>query len=133
MNFLHGTLEAAGNRLRFVEENKQGEVVRIELDDDLSRRGAGHVGKPIVFGIRPEDVQDALTLGEPDPAHTASVNVEVAEPMGHETNLYLDTGAHSFIARVRSDHRFETGKPLDMIFNMENAHIFDGETEQALT
>lgn len=132
MNFLHGTLEAVGNRIAFVEDNKKGKVVRLELDDELSRLGASYIGKPIVFGIRPEDVQDALTLEEPDPAHTSSVEIEVAEPMGHETNLYLDTGAHSFIARVRSDHRFETGKPLDMVFDMENAHLFDKETTQAL-
>jgi multiple sugar transport system ATP-binding protein len=132
MNFLHGNLEAAGNRLAFVEDNKQGKSVRVELDDALSRRGTDYIGKKVVFGIRPEDVQDALTLGRADPAHTASVDVEVAEPMGHETNLYLDTGAHSFIARVRSDHRFEPGKPLDIVFNMENAHLFDQETELAL-
>ncbi len=90
------------------------------------------MGKPIVFGIRPENVQDALTLGESDPARTASIDVEVAEPMGHETNLYLDTGAHSFIARVRSDHRFETGKPLDIVFDVENAHLFDGVSEVAM-
>lgn len=132
MNFFHGTLESGGNHLTFVEKNTTGRIVRIELNDVLSRRGANHVGKPIVFGIRPEDVQDALTLGESDPARTASIDVEVAEPMGHETNLYLDTGAHSFIARVRSDHRFDTGKPLDIVFDVESAHLFDGETEAAL-
>jgi len=75
MNFFHGTLEATENRLTFVETNSTRPGVRIELDDELSRRGANHVGKKIVFGIRPENVQDALTMGETDPARTASVDV----------------------------------------------------------
>ncbi|MEZ5277371.1 MAG: sn-glycerol-3-phosphate ABC transporter ATP-binding protein UgpC [Opitutaceae bacterium] len=132
MNFMHGTLESAGNRLTFVEKNPSPKAVRLELNDELSRRGANHIGKHVIFGIRPENVQDALHVDNPNPARTASINVEVAEPMGHETYLYLDTGAHSFIARVRSDHIFDTGRPLDIVFDMDNGHLFDGQTEQAM-
>jgi len=131
MNFLHGWLKSAGNHLVFEEKNEAGKAVRITLDDQLSRRGHALIDKPVVFGVRPEDVIDA-TNGGTDPQRTCSVAVEVSEPMGHETNLYLATGAHSFIARVRSSDRFEANQPVQVSFNLDNAHLFDPGSERAI-
>jgi multiple sugar transport system ATP-binding protein len=132
MNFIKGTLERNGNLLTLVEDNPSGTPARIDFDDNLSRRGADYVGKKIVFGVRPEDVQDALKVSEDRAADAINATVEVSEPMGHETNLYLDTGAHSFIARVHSDHKFEANQQIKVVFNLENAHIFDSETEETI-
>jgi len=132
MNFLRGTLRAAGNQLEFVETSAGPAPVRITLDDHLSRRGAAHVDKAVVFGIRPEDVIDTVATGDHDAPRTASVRVEVSEPMGHETYLYLDTGAHSFIARVRSSDRFSGGETIRVGFRLENAHLFDPQTEATI-
>jgi len=132
MNFLHGELRRAGPHLQFVEKNPAGSPLSILLDDDLSRRAEGYAGKPVVFGIRPEDVSDTVASGTIDPERTAMVKVEVSEPMGHETYLYLDTGAHSFIARVRSSDRFETNQSIKVGFRLEHAHLFDPATEVAI-
>jgi multiple sugar transport system ATP-binding protein len=133
MNFLRGRLTAAGNHLQFLEDNATGIPVTIRLDDDLSRRAVRYAGKPVVFGIRPEDVSDTVASGATDPERTATVKVEVSEPMGHETYLYLDTGAHSFIARVRSSDRFEANQTIKVGFKLENAHLFDAETEAVIS
>jgi len=132
MNFLRGTLRATGGGLQFVESGAHAAPLHIALDDALARRGSAYVDKPVVFGIRPEDVVDALAAGETDPARTASVRVEVSEPMGHETYLYLDTGAHSFVARVRSSDRFQGGESIRVGFRLENAHLFDPQTEAVI-
>ena len=132
MNFLRGTLQSAGPQLQFVEDNPGGTSLTILLDDDLSRRAAGYAGKPVVFGIRPEDVSDTVASGTIDPQRTGTVKVEVSEPMGHETYLYLDTGAHSFIARVRSSDRFENNQTIKVGFKLEHAHLFDPATEAAI-
>jgi multiple sugar transport system ATP-binding protein len=132
MNFFKGTLEAAGNSVAFVETHPNGTPIRITLPESLSRRGAAFLGKPIIFGIRPENVQDALTLTNPDPTRTIEVKVEVSEPMGAETYLYLDTGASSFIARVRPTDRFEVNQKVKVTFDLDHAHLFDPTTEQTL-
>jgi multiple sugar transport system ATP-binding protein len=132
MNFIKGTLQASGNRLTFVEANKSGTPIRVQLDDDLSRKGQAYIGKPIVFGIRPEDVQDALHITDVDPNRTSEVKVEVSEPMGAETYLYLNSGAHSFIARVRALDKFELNQRVKVVFKAERAHLFDPETENVL-
>ncbi len=133
MNFFKGRLEkGAGGLLEFIETNPGGAPVRMSLDAALSAKGAAHVGKPIVFGIRPEDVQDTITVPNANPAHTIEVKVEVSEPMGAETYLYLTTGATSFIARVRPTDRFEVGQSVKVTLKMEAAHLFDPETEQVV-
>jgi multiple sugar transport system ATP-binding protein len=102
------------------------------LDAALAAKAAGYVGKSVVFGIRPEDVHDALTATEPAPGCTVEVQVEVAEPMGAETYLYLSTGVTSFIARVGPTHRFEVDQKIKVTFALARAHLFDGATEQVL-
>ncbi|HWL15363.1 MAG TPA: sn-glycerol-3-phosphate ABC transporter ATP-binding protein UgpC [Opitutus sp.] len=132
MNFFKGTLQRAGDRLVFVETNAKSTPVRVTLNDTLSRKAAARIDQPVIFGIRPENVNDTLTVANPDPACTAEVKVEVSEPMGSETYLYLDTGATSFIARVRPTDRFEAGQRVQVTFDVERAHLFDPTTEAAL-
>ena len=52
--------------------------------------------------------------------------------MGSETLLYLDTGASSFIARVKPSDRFEAGQKVKVVFDLDHAHLFDAATEQVL-
>ena len=132
MNFFKGTLRQAGNALQFVETNTAGAPAVITLDARLGTRAQGYVGKSVVFGIRPEDVQDTLTVANPDPARTIDVRVEVSEPMGAETFLYLTTGATSFVARVSPTDRFEPEQSVRVTLKLENAHLFDVETEKVI-
>ncbi|HSI07447.1 MAG: ABC transporter ATP-binding protein [Rariglobus sp.] len=132
MNFFRGTIKRSGDTLQFVETNEKAAPVVITLDTRLSAKAASYVGKPIVFGIRPEDVQDTLTVANPEAGRTIEVKVEVSEPMGSETYLYLTTGASSFIARVNPTDRFETDQKIKVTLRLENAHLFDGTTEQVL-
>ena len=135
MNFFRGRLQKSpgpGGLLEFVEANDKAAPLRVTLDARLSAKGAGHVGTDVIFGVRPEDVQDTQTATAPDPAHTVEVKVEVSEPMGAETYLYLSTGATSFIARVRPTDRFDVGQLVKVTLKMESAHLFDAVTEQVL-
>ena len=131
MNFLHGTIQSDGPQLAFVENNAAAPL-RITLGERLSSRAAGYIGKPVVFGIRPEDVHDALTVSTPAPGTTAEVTIEVSEPMGAETYLYLHSGAHAFVARVRGGSSFASAERLKVAFQLDNAHLFDPQTERAL-
>jgi len=131
MNLFRGTVEAANGRLVFVEAGA-GATLRLALGDTLSRKAAAYVGRPLVFGIRPENVTDILTAGETDPQRTAEVQIEVVEPMGAETYLYLHTGVNSFIARVRATDRFDPNHRLKVSFEVEKAHLFDAATELVL-
>jgi multiple sugar transport system ATP-binding protein len=134
MNFFRGRLQraAAGDLLEFIEHNEKAPPLRVILDARLSAKGSAYAGKDVIFGIRPEDVQDTLTVPQPAAAHTAEVKVEVSEPMGAETYLYLTSGATSFIARVRPTDRFQAGQTVKVTFKMDAAHLFDATSEQVI-
>ncbi len=133
MNFFRGTVERAADRLTFVEAVADGSPpLRLRLDEAQSRQAAAHVGRPLILGLRPEDIQDVPPGAEADPACSAEVKIEVVEPMGAETYLYLATGATSFIARVRASNRFDVNHRLKMTFDVSRAHLFDVATEQVL-
>ena len=87
------------------------------------------MGKAVVLGIRPEDLHE-----EPAPRSgaTATVKVEISEPMGAETYLYLETGATSFIARVQPTAIHAHGATVHLAFDPDHLHLFDAEKETAL-
>jgi multiple sugar transport system ATP-binding protein len=132
MNFFRGTVRRAGGHVSFVEDNAVSAPLTIALDERLAGRSSAHLDKPVVFGIRPEAIHDLLTVASPEPGRVADVKVEVSEPMGSETLLYLDTGATSFVARVNPTDRFEAGQKVQVAFDLTHAHLFDAGTEQAL-
>jgi len=132
MNFFKGTISQTNGGLSFIETNSQAVPVSIVLNQALAKKASSHIGKPIVFGIRPEDVQYTLTVAVADPNRTIEVTVEVSEPMGAETLLYLDSGVTSFIARVRPTDRFEVNQRVKVTLNIEKAHLFDATTERVL-
>jgi multiple sugar transport system ATP-binding protein len=132
MNFFRGTVRQNGAALEFVETNEKGAPAIITLDAGLVQRARGHIGKPVVLGIRPEDVCDASAAVNREPGRTLEVTVEVCEPMGSETYLYLTTGASAFVARVGPTGRFDSGQKVNVTLRLENAHLFDAVTERVL-
>lgn len=132
MNFFKGVIRRAGAALTFVETNPAGAPVTLAFTGPLAARAAAHAGKPIIFGIRPENLHEVPADAIPAPGTTAEVTVEVAEPMGAETYLYLTTGAASFIARVGPTDKFTPDQKIRVGFDLAQAHLFDATTEQVL-
>lgn len=128
MNFFSGTLESSAEGLCFNEG-----TFNIQTDPDAQAKLAPYAGKPVVFGIRPEDMLEQITVDQPDPRHCIKATVEVVEPMGAEVFLYLNTGKTSFIARVDGHDKAAVGQELMLVLNMKKSHCFDVETGKAIT
>jgi multiple sugar transport system ATP-binding protein len=81
--------------------------------------------KQIIFGIRPEDIHNPQFV--PSDIHAAPVDakVDVTELMGNEIFLYLLSGKNNYVARVDPRTRFQMGDQVQVVFNMDNFHIFD--------
>ncbi|MGV7975609.1 MAG: ABC transporter ATP-binding protein [Anaerolineaceae bacterium] len=97
----------------------------VKLPDQDKERYASALDKDIIFGIRPEDIHNPLYAPPGIIAEQVNVKVDVTELMGNEIFLYLVNGEHNFIARVdpRTTARF--GDEMQVVFNMDNYHIFD--------
>ena len=132
MNFIHGTVEPDSGSLYFIEKNTLGIPIRLRLPEILAGKAAARLGKPLVLGIRCEDVSDLLVIANPHPDYIVEARLEVSEPLGSLTFLYLDTGGHSLIARAVGAVRYEINTDLKVYFNLDKAHLFDAKTERIL-
>jgi len=52
--------------------------------------------------------------------------------MGNEVFLYLRTGDKNFVGRVDPRSRARIGDKIQIAMNLDNMHLFDKETEQAI-
>ena len=110
----------------------KGEGFELSVPSDKRDALADHLGKEIIFGIRPEDIHDCdFTPALRSPCDMKA-RVEVTEPMGNEVFLYLVVGEGSFIARVDPRTRAGVGDEIEVVVNMDNMHLFDPQTEKAI-
>ena len=70
------------------------------------------VGKTVVMGIRPEDIDDGIEFIERNSKSVIEAQVEVAELMGAETNIYLSKGDTSIVARVNGSSKAKVGDKI---------------------
>jgi multiple sugar transport system ATP-binding protein len=130
MNFLEGSIEK-GKGLFFVEEDGGARLPILKKD---SGRLRGFVGQSISLGIRPESIQVSGMYKSAGSKTKVKVAVELVEPMGNEIYLYFTTrkNGSQLVARVPSDKKLIVGKPLDLLFDMAQAHYFDHQSEKAI-
>ncbi len=127
MNFFAGTLVEKGGSLFFSEGKTPlgaGQIF-LKLEDTQAKRLVEWIGKPISLGIRPEDVEDKIVAPQTNPDHIFRATAEVTETMGAETYLYLNSGAHTFIARSREQILVAPGESVEMVVNMKKTHFFE--------
>jgi multiple sugar transport system ATP-binding protein len=92
-----------------------------------------HVGKRVIFGIRPEDIHDVEFAPPGIAPGTIEANVDVVEQMGNEMIIYLEDGGKTFIARTDPRTKARVGGRMGAVLNLDNMHIFDADTELSLS
>jgi multiple sugar transport system ATP-binding protein len=124
MNFINGTLQQDGDALLFSEI--QGGTIQVRLSARERPAALDLLGKPLLLGIRPEDIELAQFSGSEEVTGSFPAIVDIVEPMGAETNLYLQTGAHTVVCRSQKamEHR-EAGRRLQFEMNLKKVHLFD--------
>ncbi len=127
MNFFNGKLVKDGEKL-IVDTGD----FAVPIPAERAKVYLPHTGKNIVFGIRPENIHDPDFIPPGIHAEKVAARVDVTELMGNEIFVYLVSGQNTFIARVDPRSRFRIGDQVQIALNMDNFHIFDAETEQAI-
>lgn len=131
MNFLSVSLAEEAGRL-FIWDG----ALRLEVDCAHIAALKHHVGKELLFGIRPEDlstVQEAFDLAAgPVLCGGLRARVLVAEPLGADIYLSLTTDHHRFMARIAPHHLYRADDEVIFSPAMGKARYFDKETGQAL-
>ena len=99
----------------------------------FNARLESRAGRPVVFGVRPEDIflHDAAA-GSRD-GNTLSARAEVVETLGPEILVYLSCGAHSIVALMEApEQTLVEGQTLEVELKMLKTHVFDRETSQTI-
>ena len=130
INFANGVVEKTGDKLALVFGD-----YKLALPSNKAEllEKQGYVGKEIVFGIRPEDIHDEFTELEDKQSCALKASVEVTERLGSETFLYLIINGLNFTARVSPKSKTQAGEEVSLVFDMARVHLFDKETEKAIT
>ncbi|HIE52849.1 MAG TPA: ABC transporter ATP-binding protein [Armatimonadetes bacterium] len=94
---------------------------------------APYVNREVLFGIRPEDIYDRqLALIPATADNTVRAEVDVREPMGSTVILELLVGPYKLTASVDAASQAREAETMEVCFDLEKAHIFDPETEEAI-
>jgi multiple sugar transport system ATP-binding protein len=139
--------------------------LRLDVLDATLRERPGltdYVGRKVVVGIRPEDMEDPEYLAAGAPDIRIPVMVEVREAMGSEVYAHFkvdappvltedtrdlaadqalddlelegqaDDGSAMFVARLNPRTTAARGKPMELEVDVRRLHFFDVETGQAI-
>ena len=127
MNFMEGRIVAHEGKLVFNE----GHLLLI-IPEEMQEVMAAFQDQEVTFGIRPEDVAAEGTVKDWSTVQAITATVEVVEPMGSETFLYLTTGKHPFIAKVDAHVELKINAEVPLIVNMARAHFFRKDDETTI-
>ena len=124
MNFLEGVVNKKGefliNNQKIVLPKEQLKVIE---DFHL-------IDEPIIIGIRPEDIHEGDKTKFP--TTTIDIEVDVAELLGSETNIYMTLNDSNVCAVVDGKAGIQIGEKLTMSFDPAKMHFFDVDTELRL-
>ncbi len=130
MNFVDAVCVVEGNKASL-----QVGPAKIELTDAKSKKliEGGYEGKTVVLGIRPENVHDDADFIAKSPNTVIESTIRVYEMLGAEVYLYFDYEGASMTARVNPKTTARTGDTVKFALDAEKIHVFDKETELAIT
>jgi len=127
MNFFNARLMGSKDEMYI-----QADAFQVKVPQEKIPALSEHLGKDVVFGIRPEDIHDKMFVPVDVSAADLVAKVDVIEPMGSEKYLYLMVDGADFVARVDPRSGAAVGQKLEIALNMDNMHLFDAETEEAI-
>jgi len=127
MNFLNGSILHERNKYYFTHGQ-----VKLRIVEKMVPKVKDYRNKPIILGIRPENIYDRLFAKDASDDFSVRATVDVIEQMGSEIYLYLIRDDNRFITRVGADVTTQVNQDLEVVFDMNKAHFFDSETEASI-
>ncbi len=127
MNFFSAMMRKDDGKLHL-----DADAFQVQIPENRANVYMPYVDKPVMFGIRPEDIHNPDFTPPGIVPQPVPAKVDVTELMGNEIFVYLKSGEQNFVARVDPRSRYHIEDDVQVVFNMDNMHIFDKETEQAI-
>ncbi len=127
MNFVPAKLESNGSGLKVRLSDK----LSFHVPESRSARYRGHVGKDLLFGLRPEHITE--TRGrENGVGQEFPVTLDVVEPMGMETMVFFKVDGTEVCGRVEPNAAKGSGETMQLRANLDQMHLIDPATNLVL-
>jgi multiple sugar transport system ATP-binding protein len=126
MNFLRG--QVALNEQMFFSTPQ----FQLALPETLGKRLTFFIGREVYFGIRPEHINCVPAFDNVAPAGGIRAKIEVLEPMGNETFVYIRLEEDAITARIAPHNELVPGNDCFLTFDLNHAHFFDMENDKAI-
>lgn len=109
------------HELQFHDGAFQAAGVKVTPTNEQMEKLKNYTAKKIIWGLRAEYVNE-----EPDPANVLVANIEVIEPLGSDTFLYirLESGINMVI-RADRNKEYSTGQQINLGFDVSKTSFFD--------
>ncbi|HMB00984.1 MAG TPA: TOBE domain-containing protein, partial [Spirochaetota bacterium] len=130
MNFFDVELKKDGNYIYAVD----GEM-KIRLSNDIVEQlTAKNFNKTqAVLGIRPEDIYLKESYNNPFEDNFCKGNIDVVEPLGAQSFLYINNGNTTFIASGPNNlDQSNVGKNIEVAFDLKRVKLFDKDNEETV-
>jgi multiple sugar transport system ATP-binding protein len=126
MNLLEVTLVGEGDNLYV-----QGSGFKLMIPESRKAHYVKYKDKAVVFGIRPEHVNESGREGN-DSGQPLYALIEVVEPMGSQIILSAKCGDDSLTACVDPRAEVKVDMQLEFRIDMNQMHLFDKETQRVI-
>ena len=125
MNLVQGTLKQDRDWMVFRESEEGTIEVRLPVSEFPGTRDLA--GGAVLLGIRPEEIEVAEnTKNTEQVSGRFPALLDLVEPAGRESNLHLQTGAHTLLCRSRRRiDQQEAGHRFQFELNPEKVCLFD--------
>lgn len=131
MNILRGRAFADGGTYSVTLEN--GTIVKTGTKTGDTPANRGYDGRQVYWGIRPEYIQEGRQPLQHLPCSAIAGRIHAAELLGAETYLHFDLLGQTITARVDSHLNIRVGDEVTFHLPAHCIHLFDAETEKAIT
>jgi multiple sugar transport system ATP-binding protein len=128
----------------------------------VGERAANAIGRRVILGFRPEDLEDAALVPDAPPERTLTATTDIREDMGAEVYVHFSLGvppvrspdieeamraddeeereapgvlrrSAPFVGRVSRTTGAREGQPIRLVVDTERIYLFDPETGTPIT
>ncbi len=105
--------------------------ITLDLSAEQSKRYRGYLDKEMVFGIRPEHITERRQHTNENQLDFGCT-VEVLEPMGIDTMVFMDIEGVEVTARAAPKAVSNPGETMMFTIDMNNTHLIDPKTDKVV-
>jgi len=132
MNLIEGVIIKGQKSVEFEMKNSKDGVISLPINDinDIEK----YINKTVIFGIRPESINDLESSNNESNKNIVEreVEIDIVEPAGSDTYAVVEFGGKPVVARLNGNSKVSVGEKVKLTFNLSQAVFFDTQSEERI-